>query len=574
MLRKRNKVVVFIVAGLFLINASGAAEEWITVAPDKKILTVEEIFQQPVNLEYKNADVVNILRSFAWTYNLNVVTSPDVKGTVTVNLKNVSVENALKAILNVNGLVYSVRDDIIYVSSGGGESVEFTTEVIFLDYIRSADAQNLLRKVLSAKGDIKTDDVQNSLIITDYPVNIQRIKDLLKKVDIPPQQILVEAKVVDITSNEIKALGTTWNVDYAPGQGLFDRITQTAEEADLTMSMAEQSSTLTGGQFVLNTFSIKGLNVTATIDALIRDGKANLLASPSIAVLNGQEARIIIGQRYPIKERTQTTTGTTETTTFVDIGTTLKVTPQINDDGYITMRVHPEVSSLAESLDAGPRITTREADTTVRVREGETLVIGGLIKQQSDVSRDKIPFLGDIPFLGALFSRTEGTDQQTELAVFITPRILRSREEKKRLNKEEAEEEETHVHIEKTAELCLTAEILRKAKALDKGKGVESVRKDKHFRKQQALNLYMNIYTQFPDGAHAPEALYLAGKIYQDEVKDYAKAKEVFSQVISDYPNSFFVKDAKEQYRIMSLSSYNRVSRTRKADLKVLTEDS
>lgn len=571
--KKNNRIAAIICMLLFISNTTCGAEEWATIVNDKKILTVEEIFQQSVELEYKNADVVNILRSFAWTHNLNIVTSPDVKGSVTVNLKNITVENALKAILNVNGLVYSVKDDIIYVSSGDREGVELETEVIFLNYIAAGSAQNLLRKVLSPKGDIKTDEVQNSLIVTDYPPNIQRVKDLLKKVDIPPQQILVEAKVVDITSNEVKALGTTWNVEYAPGRGLFDRVTQTAEEADLTMSMAEQSSTLSGGQFVLNTFSIKGLNVTATIDALIRDGKANLLASPSIAVLNGQEARIIIGQRYPIKERTQTTTGTTETTTFVDIGTTLKVTPQINDDGYITMRVHPEVSSLAESLDAGPRITTREADTTVRVREGETLVIGGLIKQQSDVSQDKIPILGDIPLIGALFSRKEGTDQQIELAVFITPRILRSREEKKLLTKEDVKNGETHVNIEKTAELSLTAEILRKAKALDKGKGVESVRKNEHFRKQQALNLYQNIYTQFPESAMAPEALYSAGRLYHDYFKDYEKAKDVFSRVISDYPDSSFVKDAKKRYGKISLSFFKDIKRDRTSDLKILTED-
>lgn len=532
------------------LNVTCIAEEWTTVIDDKKVPDMEEIFQQPVDLEYKNADIVNILRSFAWTHKLNIVTSPDVKGTVTVQLKNVTVENALKAILNVNGLVYSMRDDIIYVSSGDREGVDLETEVIFLNYTTAGSAQNLLRKVLSPKGDIKTDEVQNSLIVTDYLSNIQKVKDLLKKVDVPPRQILVEAKVVDITSNEIKALGTTWNVEYAPGHGLFDRVTRTSdEEADLTMNMAEQSSTLTGGQFVLNTFSIKGLNITATIDALIRDGKANLLASPSIAVLNGQEARIIIGQRYPIKERTQTTTGTTETTTFVDIGTTLKVTPQINDDGYITMRVHPEVSSLAESLDAGPRITTREADTTVRIKEGETLVIGGLIKQQSDVSKDKIPILGNIPLIGALFSRTEGTDQQIELAVFITPRILYSREEEKLLTKEEVKKGETYVNLEKTAELSLIAEILRKAKVLEKGKGVESVRKSRHFRIQQALNLYQNIYTQFPDSVMAPEALYCIGMIYFRDMKDYTQAKEIFSRVISDYPNSEYAEKAKSMYK-------------------------
>jgi len=545
---KTYKLVAIIFAGILIFNTTGTAEEWTAIVAEKSVPTLHERLQKTVDLEYKNADIVNILRSLAWTYKLNVVTSPDVKGEVTISLRDVSVETAFKAILSINGLVYSIRDEILYVSSGDREIVELGTEVIFLNYIKAVEAQNLLREILSEKGDIKIDELQNSLIVFDYLANIQKIKELIVKIDIAPRQILIEAKVVDITSSVITNLGLTWNAEYDPGHGLFDRATRASEEIDFTSNMAGQSTVLTGSQLVLNAFKIKGLEVSATIDALIRDGKANLLASPSIAVLNGQEARIIIGQRYPIKERTQTTTGTTETTTFVDIGTTLKVTPQINEDGYITMRVHPEVSSLAEQLDAGPRITTREADTTVRIKEGETLIIGGLIQQQGDNSRDKIPILGDIPIIGYLFSRTAGTDSQTELAVFITPRILRSREEKELIRKQQLDKNETYVNLEKTAELTLVSEILRKANALNKGQGVESVRKSENFRKQQALNLYQHIYYQFPDSAFAPEALYLAGLIYLDNCKDFAKAKEVFSLVISDYPDSTYKDKARSKF--------------------------
>jgi len=568
---KNYKFAAVIFAGIFMFSTIGNAEEWTSVVTDAKVPTLQERLQQTVDLEYKNADIVNILRSLAWTYKLNVVTSPDVKGEVTISLQDVSVETAFKAILSINGLIYSIRDGIIYVSSGDREIVELGTEVIFLNYMQAVEAQNLLREILSDKGDIKIDAIQNSLIVFDYRANIQKIKELVEKVDIPPRQILIEAKVVDITTSVITNLGLTWNVEYDPGHGLFDRVTRAAEEIDITSSMPGESTTLSGGQLVLNAFKIKGLEINATIDALIRDGKADLLASPSIAVLNGQEARIIIGQRYPIKERTQTTTGTTETTTFVDIGTTLKVTPQINEDGYITMRVHPEVSSLAEQLDAGPRITTREADTTVRIKEGETLVIGGLIQQQSDVSRDKIPILGDIPIIGFLFSRTAGTDTQTELAVFITPHILRSREEKELLKKEQREKNETHVNLNKTAELTLTSEILRKANSLDEGKGVESIRKDKYFRKQQALNLYQHIYYQFPDSMVAPEALYRAGLIFLKHHKNYKKAKEVFSVVISDYPDSEYVDKAKSKFKYIEKkekSAARREARRREREMK------
>lgn len=518
-------------------------------AAPERMMPMGEKLKMKISIDYKDADVLTVLRSLSKTYRLNIVTSPDIKGKVTISLKDVAVKEALEAIITINGLAYSIRKDIIYVSPGDAEAVELISEVIFLKYIKAADAQNLLRKAISVKGDIKIDEVANSLIITDFPSNIQKVRDLLDKVDIAPRQVLIEAKIVDITSTDLQALGVTWNMEYAPGHGLFTRATEYDEELDYSVDMAEQSSDLTGGQITLNTLTLKHLTVTATLDALAKNGKANILASPSIAVLNGQEARIIIGERYPYKERTQTTTGTTETTKFVDIGTSLRVMPQINDDGYITMKIHPEVSSLAASLDAGPRITTREADTTVRVKEGETLVIGGLIKHEDSSSEDKVPYLGDIPFIGYLFKRREHDKEQKELAVFITPIILYSREEKeKELGIEGAKKHEVYVSLPKTAELNVVEKLFEEAKRLEKGRGVESHQKEKKFRKSQALNVYEHIYYQYPKSMRAPEALLSAGKIYLYYYEDYKSAKNCFSHLISDYPASYHAREARELY--------------------------
>jgi type IV pilus secretin PilQ/predicted competence protein len=445
---------------------SKAREERLTEEEEKQKLearkrkdaeAAEDKMDVKISLDYKNADLLTVLRSLSWTYNLNIITSPDIKGKITISLKEVTVKEALEAIITISGLTYTMRNNIIYISPGDAETAEFISEIIFLKYTKAADAQNLLRKTISGKGDIKTDEIANSLIITDYPANIQKFKSLLGKVDVPPRQVLIEAKIVDITSTDLEALGVTWNLKYAPAHGIFDGDTHLSEEIDTTIDMSEQSSNLTGSQIRIDDLNIRGLTIDATLDALVKDGKADVLASPSIAVLNGQEARIIIGERYPYKERTQTTTGTTETTKFVDIGTTLRVTPQINEDGYITMNVHPEVSSLHTALDAGPRITTREADTTVRVKEGETLVIGGLIKQTEGASEEKIPLLGDIPLLGFLFKRREHDIERKELAVFITPKILYSREEREYLSKRDIQKEEVYVTLTKTVSKIINA---------------------------------------------------------------------------------------------------------------------
>ena len=368
----------------------------------------------------------------------------------------------------------------------------------------------------------------------DYLVNIEKVRDLIAKVDIAPKQIIIEAKIIDITSSDLKALGVTWNFDYLPTQGgLLNRKTRAQEELQSTFTLNEQSSAITGGQLAINTLVLKGITIGATLDALISDGKANLLASPSIAVLNGQEARIAIGERFPYKERTQTTSGTTETTKFVDIGTNLRVSAQINDDGYITLKVHPEVSSLLASLDAGPRITTREADTTVRIKEGETLVIGGLIKQSDNETRDRIPILGDLPLIGAAFRRTAKDKEQTELAVFITPNIIFSQEEKLALGRK-GMKDDAKVLINQTGKLSVVQNLFQKAKELDAGSGLSSVRKDEAFTKSQALSYYELIYLEFPDCIQAPEARYRAGMLYWKYYKDTKKAKQAFEGVASD----------------------------------------
>ncbi len=518
--------------------------------------TMEDRMQQIITVEYKDADLVSVLRSLALTYRLNLLTGPDIKGKVTINLQEITVEKALEAILKANGLLYSLREGVIYVTSGDPSLVDTKTEVVQLKYLTATQAQNMSRKMLSPKGDMKINETANNMIVTDLEENITKIRALIDEVDTAPRQVLIEAKILDITSTDLRSLGVTYNFDYQPAGvdalagGLFDRKTGFAETLSTSVALPSQSS-LSTGQITLNALTLKGFTLDATIDALVRDGKAHLLASPSIAVISGQEARIVIGERFPYKERTQTTSGTTETTKFVDIGTSLKVNPQINDDGYITMSLHPEVSSLTEALDAGPRVATREADTTVRVKEGETLVIGGLIRQKDNSTIDKVPFLGDIPYIGRLFSRVSSDSEQIELAVFITPRILYSREERNKLGRKNQAEEKSSMLIDQSSELIMVNQIYGHAYDMETSKGIASVRKDEGSRMTQAMSQYELIYRQFPDSERAPEAKYRIGMIQWTYEKDYKKAKNTFSTLMSDYPKSKWAEQARNAYEQM-----------------------
>ena len=292
-MKRRLREITALLLMAFFSQTAWAAEPAVSAAaaPAAKVdtSTMEERLQQTISVEYKDADLVSVLRSLALTYRLNLLTGPDIKGKVTINLQEITVERALEAILKANGLVYNKKEGVIYVSSGDSTMVDIGTEVIQLKYLTATQAQNMTRKMLSNKGDMKINETSNNLIITDYKDNIEKIRKLIVQTDTAPKQVLIEAKVVDITSSDLKSLGVTWAGYYKPvNGGLFGRDTNVAEELKGGISLPTTSSVpSTSKQITIDTLSIKGMSLTATIDALVRDGKAHLLASPSIAVING-----------------------------------------------------------------------------------------------------------------------------------------------------------------------------------------------------------------------------------------------------------------------------------------------
>ncbi|HDZ76919.1 MAG TPA: hypothetical protein ENH41_02400, partial [Candidatus Omnitrophica bacterium] len=359
-------------------------------------------------------------------------------------------------------------------------------------------------------------------------------------------------KLVDIQSSDLRAMGVKYNINYKDTDifGHRGSTNTTEEEIDGGIDLAEESSSITGGQFILNTFNIKHWVADATIDALISKQKAHLLASPSITTLNNYEAKIIIGEKVPYREETQTPVGTTETTRFIDVGISLSVTPRVSGDGYITMIIHPEVSSVSEIIDAGPRITTREADTIVRVRDGETAVIGGLIKNQNDGVRSRIPILGSLPIVGFLFSNRAEDKLQTELAVFITPHIIRP-------------EKRSPLDV-KFASVSAEA-LYERAENLIDGLGVETWNRSREEILIDALATLEQLVADYSLSEKADDALYQMGLIYykQKTLRNFDKAKEKFDLLLKWYPESKYVDRAASILKKISRIQRNRKSAKR-----------
>ncbi len=254
-----------------------------------------------------------------------------------------------------------------------------------------------------------------SLILEGTPEDVNAALKLLKQVDVPPQQVMIDARVIDTSPEEISNMGVSWTWGSQTLQ----------EHGGSDYSSIPANTVLRSLGF--GSFGRTPFDATATINAMIEHNKAKLLADPRIAVLNNQGASIFIGDtlRFNTLATSSPTTGNQFTVYEVPVGIVLLVRPRVNTDGYITLHVHPVVSTITGFTDGLPQTASREAETTVRVKNGQTIVIGGLIQDQDIRTMSKIPILGDLPIIGSLFKSISKDHRHSEVVVFLTPHLMK-----------------------------------------------------------------------------------------------------------------------------------------------------
>jgi type II secretory pathway component GspD/PulD (secretin) len=531
---------VFLFLSMLILSCPSAdaiaAQEPVAVAA-APVLSQDGLVINPENkkisIDYKDANLVSVLKALSYSFDLNLVMTKDVQGKISANLKDITIDEALNAILGVNGYRFVRKDNIIYVIKAN--DIETQAQAFHLSFLTALDAKQILSKTISKRGDIQINDATNSMVVVDLPEYIEKVKQVLAEIDKAPIQVLIEAKVVDMQAKAFENLGTTINAAFDPkgeaAGGIFGGTSSVNENLTVVTSMAGPSSDVPGNQLrLIPTF--KSLSLDVKIDALIQKNRAHVLASPSIATLNGKEAKIIIGERFPYLETTTTPTGNTQTTRFIDVGTSLKVTPMVSPDGWITMKVHPEVSSVSASLAAGPRITTREADSTIRVRDNETIIIGGLINKKDDRTKGGVPFLRSIPVVGWIFSKRSSDLEETELTVFITPHIIRASSIGKDL-KSDADYTKGDIYTQDS--------LLAYAANLEKDNKPEEA---DLFRFSEMVQTYALLYKQFPESPKADLCLYKMGEIYSRVFKKNDAAVGALNELIEKFPNSVYAHDA------------------------------
>lgn len=403
-------------------------------------------------LEAVDVDIRNLLTSIALANNLNIVISDEVQGNVSVKLTNINAQDMIKIIAENNNYTYQFKDNVIYISKGDKDINLYTVQINYLELDKIAQTINLMLtgnlpdkiddkdKKTAINNKVMIDETENTISFYGTLKQYEQIKNFLQEQDKPQKQVSLEAKVTAIQKDAAKDLGVSWEWSKLPQSPeheiTYDTVKHTVinedgskEEITDYLPVDEVTRKWNDDENIPGVIRFgKGVDgypyefyYAAKIDALISDGKANILARPNITTIQGKEAVINIGSEVPVPTVSTTNSTTTTSIKYREAGIILKCTPRVNEDGIITVKVHTEVSSpmYVEDMKAY-RFQKRSADTIVRLKDGQTMVIGGLIGSDEAKQMSKIPFLGDIPILGNLFKHIQKSKSDTEVMIFLT----------------------------------------------------------------------------------------------------------------------------------------------------------
>jgi type IV pilus assembly protein PilQ len=415
----------------------------------------------PISLDFQGADLRAVLRTFAEISGLNIVIDPTVQGTVDVALRDVPWDQALDIILRANKLGYSVDGTIVRIAPNTVLKTEEDERKALLDsqndasqlgtlqrqlsYAKGEEVATLLKSanVLTKRGQANVDPRTNTLIVRDVPSQFPEITSIIDSIDRAQPQVEIEARIVQTNKSYARALGVQWgfgarvdptlgnttNLAFPNNGSLTGRVGGTQGPA--TGSTTGQPTAVNLGVAGPNSAvglalgSVNGaFNLDVALTALESSGNGRLLSTPRVTTQNNVAAEMTQGVQIPI----QTVANNTVTVSFKDAALTLKVTPQITSANTVIMLISVENATpdFSRQVNNIPPINTQRAITQVLVSDGQTTVIGGIYVSNSTVANDKTPGLGNVPLLKWLFKRERVDESNTELLIFITPRIIKS----------------------------------------------------------------------------------------------------------------------------------------------------
>ena len=403
--------------------------------------------------EFQGDDVGQVLRLLARQAKVNVVVSETVTGTVTMRLEDVSALQAISIIVKAKGLFMDKIDNVYYIKTATERTAEPTESDSYqFSYARAKDVAVLIASQLASKDPPQIDTRTNTIFFRETRSNIDNIRKMLVQIDKPTRQVMIEARLVEVSADPVQAYGINWAGTFGSASAPK---TVTYGNPIASGSPAPGAGPPTGGfglgdpnnhnflgslgHLLPGEFAILSVpQFSAALTALNEDSDAEFLANPRVVTADNQQAKIEITRNQPIpqlnfNEQTATAVfGGFQDKTF---GNKLVVTPSINKDNFINLQVKPEISNkvadfhfLFNNADVtSPIIDTRTLDSNVLIKSGDTLAVGGLLSDQVSKSRTKVPLLGDIPLLGYAFQSHDNERHKRNLLVFVTPTILDQR---------------------------------------------------------------------------------------------------------------------------------------------------
>jgi len=420
--------------------------------PQSTPAEAEVAVSQNVTLDFKDADIRSVLKIISYKSGVNIVATPEVMGTVTIRLQDVPWEQALDTIVKTYGFGYEwLNDKVIMVSTleklaeqrkirqEAAAKEPLDTQSFSLNFSRAEEVKTAIEKLVSERGRITLEKRTNTLIITDTKSNLIKIGRVIKELDRVTPQVLIEAKIVETNLTDTQNLGIKWSVGgTAKGAARPTTFPFSGHHSDnkylpddiIAPTLAPD---VTGSLFTMGTLDATA--TSAVLEMLFRNTDTEMLSNPRIVTLDNQAASIEVVTLDPTPQWTYNEEQNTYVMTDYrqeKYGIILNVTPQINKLGYVTLTIKPEVSEksgdkllTSQGLSVElPVIDKQTTSTTVMIKDGDTLVIGGLIKNKTTDTVQKVPLLGDIPILGFLFKHKGKEVVKKDLLIFITPKIL------------------------------------------------------------------------------------------------------------------------------------------------------
>jgi len=491
-MRRRFGLFAFII---FILSCG------VLFAEDDKEVKMNELLEKAaavtvdearISLDLKGVDINELFKILSEKSGMTIITTPEVKGRVTVFMENLTFSDALDVVVTMQDLAYETKGKVVKVMTSAqyekavgkkfGESKE--TKVVKLTYAKPANVMNVISNLKSDVGKIISDDSTGTIIIIDTPQSTRTIVDTIKKLDLPlenavfdvnyaraadikayladlitpgvgqvimdersskavvtdlparvsrikklmqefdeqSRQVLITGEIVQVTLSDANQSGISWETIFKD---------EGRQRLDLVGNFPVSSSLTNYGKIDVGVLADDNYN--AVIKMLDQYGKTKIINRPRIVAVNKEEAKILVGSReaYVTSSQSQaeSTTVTAESVQFIDVGIKLSVVPTINSDGYITMKIKPEVSSVSSVLTTingtqVPIVETSQSETVVKIKDGSTLIITGLMKTEDTDTMYGIPKLARVPIIGRLFSKKAKENTRTELVIFITPKII------------------------------------------------------------------------------------------------------------------------------------------------------